>query len=317
MLLLAVPAFLYYVGYDIRVPFDNAVLLPLIAAVAALAALSQVRRLMLAPALLRGPVVSFLLLALLLVPLGLFVTAKPPLAESGSGWPTRVVSYNLHQGFAASGAQDLEALARTIEAVSPDVVALQEVSRGWVINGSTEMLSWLERRLGMRSVWGPAADAVWGNAILSRRPIVAWGNVELPRGGVPMRRAMVWADVEIGTGERLRVIATHFHHVEADGHLRKPQAEAVVRFWGKRDRTVVLGDLNATPEAGEIAVLRDAGLRDAFMLGGRGDGYTYSSLRPQRRIDYIWVSPDLTVSEFRVLLGEASDHFGVMATVSR
>src|SRR3546814_1100690 len=52
--------------------------------------------------------------------LGLFVTAKPPLAESGSGWPTRVVSYNLHQGFAASGAQDLEALARTIEARSEE-----------------------------------------------------------------------------------------------------------------------------------------------------------------------------------------------------
>ncbi|MGQ0548408.1 MAG: endonuclease/exonuclease/phosphatase family protein [Armatimonadota bacterium] len=317
MLLFAVPAFLYYVGYDIRLPFENALLLPVLAAIAAVAALSQVRRLMLAPALLRGPAVSILLLALLLVPLGLFVTAKTPQAQSGSGWPVRVVSYNVHQGFAASGAQDLEAIARTIEAVSPDVVALQEVSRGWIINGSTEMLTWLAGRLGMRYVWGPAADAVWGNAILSRRPVLASGTAELPRGGAPMRRGMVWAEIDLGSGGRLLVIATHFHHVEADAHIRRPQAEAVVNLWAKRARTIVLGDLNATPDAREIAVLRDAGLRDAFALAGSGDGFTYSSTRPERRIDYIWVSPDLNASDFRVLLGQASDHFGIAVTVSR
>lgn len=317
MFLFAVPAFLYYVGYDIRLPFDNALVLPVVAAVAAVAALSQVPRLMLAPRLLRGPVISGVLLALLLVPVVLLVTAQPPVAESGSGWPVRVVSYNLHQGYTTTGVQDLEALARTIEAVSPDVVALQEVSRGWLINGSTDMLTWLERRLGMRSVWGPAADAVWGNAILSRRPVMAWGNVELPRGGAPMRRAMLWAEIDIGTGERVLIIATHFHHIEADVHIREPQSAALVKFWNRRERTVVLGDLNATPESQEIALLRDAGLRDAFTVAGRGDGYTYSSTRPERRIDYIWLSPDLRAQDFRVLLGQASDHFGITATVLR
>ncbi len=317
MLLFAVPAFLYYVGYDIRLPFENALVLPVVAAVAALAALSQVPRLMLTPPLLRGPVVSGVLLALLLVPLVLLVTVKPPVAQSGSGWPVRVVSFNLHQGFATTGVQDLEALARTIEAVSPDVVALQEVSRGWLINGSTDMLTWLERRLGLRSVWGPAADAVWGNAILSRRPVLASGNAELPRGGAPMRRAMLWAEIDIGTGERLLILATHFHHVEADAYIREPQAAALVKLWNRRERTVVLGDLNATPESREIALLRDAGLRDAFTLAGRGDGYTYSSTRPERRIDYIWLSPDLRAQDFRVLLGQASDHFGITVTISR
>ncbi len=317
MLLFAVPAFLYYVGYDIRLPFENAFVLPVAAAVAAVAALTQAPRLMLAPRLLRGAVVSGVLLALLIVPVGLYVTAKPPVAESGSGWPLRVASYNLHQGFSTTGVQDLEALARTIEAVAPDVVALQEVSRGWVINGSTDMLTWLERRLGMRSAWGPAADAVWGNAILARRPLLAWGNVQLPRGEAPMRRAMLWGEIDIGTGERVLIIATHFHHVEADAHIREPQAAALVKFWNRRERTILLGDLNATPGSLEMTMLRDAGLRDAFALAGSGDGYTYSSTRPERRIDYIWLSPDLRAQDFRVLLGQASDHFGITVTVLR
>jgi endonuclease/exonuclease/phosphatase family metal-dependent hydrolase len=227
------------------------------------------------------------------------------------------MSYNLHQGYATSGAQDLEALAGTIEAAGADVVALQEVSRGWVINGSTEMLTWMARRLRMSFVWGPAADAVWGNAILSRRRIARSAYDELPRGGAPMRRGVLWAEIDLGRGERLLVIATHFHQVEAEGEIRVPQAAAVLRVWNRRDRTVVMGDLNATPDAPEIALLKDAGLRDAFALAGQGSGLTYSSATPERRIDYIWVSPDLRARDFRVLPGQASDHLGIAVVVGR
>ncbi|MGH7417661.1 MAG: endonuclease/exonuclease/phosphatase family protein, partial [Candidatus Rokuibacteriota bacterium] len=169
----------------------------------------------------------------------------------------------------------------------------------------------------MPYVWGPAADAIWGNAVLVRRPILTSANAELPRGGAPMRRAVLWAEVDVGRGERLLVIATHFHHVERQGHIREPQAAAVTRLWNRRERTVVLGDLNATPDAREIVMLKDAGLRDAFALAGEGSGLTYSSVTPERRIDYIWVSPDLRPRDFRVLPGQASDHLGIVVTVGR
>jgi endonuclease/exonuclease/phosphatase family metal-dependent hydrolase len=314
-LVFVVAAFLYYLGYDVRLPFEAAAVPVVAAALVALAAVAPVYAIHLAPPLRPGrsrPVV-----ALLLVPLLLWGSGRSPRPAPGDGWPIRVMSYNLHQGYATSGAQDLEGLARTIESAGGDVVALQEVSRGWVINGSTEMLSWLARRLRMASVWGPAADAIWGNAILSRRPIATAGNTALPRGGAPMRRGVLWAEVDLGRGERLFVIATHFHHVEGEGAIREPQAAAVVRLWNRRTRTVLLGDLNATPDAREITFLKDAGLRDAFALAGQGSGLTYSSASPQRRIDYIWVSPDLTPRDFRVLPGQASDHLGIAVTVGR
>ncbi len=315
MLAFVVGAFLYYLGYDMRLPFEAAAVPVAVAVLAALAAVAPVYAIRLAPPLRPGrsrPVV-----VLLVIPILLWVAARPPRAAPGDGWPVRVMSYNVHQGYATSGAQDLEALARTIEAADADVVALQEVSRGWVINGSTEMLTWFARRLRMPYAWGPAADAIWGNAILARRPILTSANAELPRGGAPMRRAVLWAEVDVGRGERLLVIATHFHHVERQGHIREPQAAAVTQLWNRRERTVVLGDLNATPDAREIVMLKEAGLRDAFAVAGHGSGLTYSSVTPERRIDYIWVSPDLRPRDFRVLPGQASDHLGIAVTIGR
>jgi endonuclease/exonuclease/phosphatase family metal-dependent hydrolase len=317
MLLFAVPAFLYYVGYDLALPFENAALVPILALAAALAILPMMRAVPPPVIAARPHGLGRPALILLAVPLILWIWVRPPQAQPGTGWPVRVMSYNLHQGYGTDGAQNLEALAATIAASRADVIALQEVSRGWLINGSTEMLTWLSRRLQMPFVWGRAADAVWGNAILSRRPILASGHIEVPRGGVPMRRSALWAEIDLGAGQRLLVIGVHLHHVEADGHVRVPQAAALLDLWRQRPRAVVMGDLNATPDAREIAMLRDAGLRDAFVLAGQGDGFTYSAARPYQRIDYIWVSPDLSARDFVIMPGRASDHLGIAVTVGR
>jgi endonuclease/exonuclease/phosphatase family metal-dependent hydrolase len=315
MLLFAVPAFLYYVGYDIRLPFENTLLAPVAATIAALAAVTSLRAWPRVPEL--RPTLSRPVRVLLVVPLLLWAVSRPPQSPRVTGWPIRVMSYNLHQGFATSGALDLEALARTIEDAEADVVALQEVSRGWVINGSTDMLAWLSRRLRMSVAWGPAADAVWGNAVLSRRTIVVYDQIELPRGGVAMRRGALAAEIELGGRDRLVMIATHLHHVEGHSQVRVPQATALVEWWKKRESTVVLGDFNAAPDAPEMEVLRAAGLRDAFLLAGSGPGLTFSSDNPQRRIDYIWLSPDLLARDFRVMPGQASDHLGIAVTIEK
>ena len=65
------------------------------------------------------------------------------------------MTYNLHNGFSTAGTLEMEAIARVIEAQDPDVVGLQEVSRGWAINGSMDMLEWLSQRLQMPYIYGP------------------------------------------------------------------------------------------------------------------------------------------------------------------
>ena len=79
--------------------------------------------------------------------------------------PIRIMSYNLHSGFDVTGRLNLEGIAQAIEAEQADVIGLQEVSRGWVLDGSVDMLTWLSQRLNLPYVWAPTADPLWGNAI--------------------------------------------------------------------------------------------------------------------------------------------------------
>ena len=310
--------FAYYVRYDLKVPYDNAILPPIAAGILGLSGVGAARLLSTDhPTESPDWTPAWVALALLVLPLGLWAGWREPQPIAGRGWPVRVMTYNLHQGFDTEGWLGMEALARVIEEGGAEVVALQEVSRGWVINGSLDMLTWLSRRLKMPYISGPTVDPLWGNAILSRYPIREWGNVPLPPRDLPLKRGFLWARIDLGGGETLLVIATHLHHVEEEGHVRQLQVPELVTFWARRDRTVLMGDLNAWPDSPEMAILRDAGLKDAWAEIGSGPGYTFRSDALYQRIDYIWVSPDLSVSDLDIPHSTASDHLGVAVTVGR
>jgi endonuclease/exonuclease/phosphatase family metal-dependent hydrolase len=253
-------------------------------------------------------------LGLMLVPLIALLAWRDPVAVPGK-FPVRVMSYNLHSGFDVTGRMDLEALAQTIEREQADVIALQEVSRGWIINTSADMLTWLSQRLNLPYVWGSTADALWGNAILSRYPI---GEVQLhamPNNDeVHPARGFLVAVLDVG-GAPLRVMATHFHHADPDGTKRLPQSQAMLDAWAQQPGTVLLGDLNAPPEAPEMQMLRTAGLIDAFDEAGQGAGLTFRSNDLYKRIDYIYHSPDLIARDFNVNPSTMSDHLGVAVTL--
>jgi endonuclease/exonuclease/phosphatase family metal-dependent hydrolase len=256
---------------------------------------------------------------LLLAPVLFWVTAPDPVAAAPAP-AVRVMSYNLHFGFDIRGWSDLEGLARAIEASGAEVVGLQEVSRGWYVNGSTDMLAWLQRRLRMpHARFAGASDEIWGNAVLSRYPIVASEVMRLPREGVPLRRNALGVELDLGAGRRLDVVVTHLHHVEGPegARVRLAQLPPLLERVAGRPATVLLGDFNAEPGSAEIALVRGAGLTDAFVAGGGrpADGRTWPSDRPDRRIDYIWLSGDLAASGFVATPGTASDHRGLAVTV--
>jgi endonuclease/exonuclease/phosphatase family metal-dependent hydrolase len=261
--------------------------------------------------------------ALLAAPLVSFATAPgaaAPVQDDGPARPVRVLSYNLHFGFDVRGWSDLEGVARAIEASGAEVVGLQEVSRGWYVNGAADMLAWLQRRLRMpHARFAGASDAIWGNALLSRYPIVAGEVVRLPREGVPLRRNALRAELDLGAGRRLSVVVTHLHHVEGpDGaRVRLAQVPRLVELVAGRPATVLMGDLNAEPGSAEIGLLRSAGMTDAFTAaaGGPADAPTWPADRPDRRIDWIWLSGDLTATGFAATTGTASDHRGIAVTV--
>ena len=270
-LLFAVLMLLYYVSYDINLGFPNAWLPPLAVILIGVAVLGALRVMPNFP-MASSTTSATVAFALVVVPLIIWANWQRPQPVVGKGFPVRVMTYNIHNGFNTAGRLDPEAIARVIEQAKPDIVALQEVSRGWYIDSSVDLAMWLSRRLQMPYIFGPTADRVWGNAILSRYPIKEWKHVPLPPRNLLLKRGFLWARIDLGNDDELLFIATHFHHIEEDSAIRQLQAPEIVKFWNQRPRTVFVGDLNAKPDAPEIAILREAGLRDAFALIGSGSG---------------------------------------------
>lgn len=226
----------------------------------------------------------------------------------------RVMDYNLHDAVNTDGRVDPEALAQVIEASGADIVGLQEISRGWLIWGGMDMLEWLSQRLDMPYVWGPTADAQWGNAILSRYPIVGYGTFDLPPGDVLLLRGFIVAQIEVA-GNRLTVVDTHFSEREGQDDIRANQAATIINTWNGSASTVIMGDLNALPNSEAVANFLNAGFIDISRVLGEQPTYTYYSANPDHQIDYIFVSPDLHFSDFEIPRTTASDHLPLVVTI--
>ena len=164
------PLLLYMLDYDVPLPVDNVWVIVLAALGLALSGLRR-RTPGAVPALtspdrLPARTSSVRLLILPAVVLAVIGLVPSTTSTTGSDVPARaadepltLVDWNLHYGVSPLTAVDLEGIAATIEAEDPDVVTLQEVQRGWVFGGGSDMATWLAHRLGhdhpLRARGGP------------------------------------------------------------------------------------------------------------------------------------------------------------------
>jgi endonuclease/exonuclease/phosphatase family metal-dependent hydrolase len=226
------------------------------------------------------------------------------------------MTYNIHSAFGSLGRHDPEAIAQVIEDSGAQVVALQEISRDRLLDGGSDLVTWLSRRLDMPIVFNGTEEPHWGNAILSRLPVLAHGSGELPRDGSLIGRGYTWAEIDVGADDPLLVVNTHLHQIEEDHDVRLEQVPVLLDFWDGRPNLILLGDLNAEPDAPEIALLAEAGLIDSWLEAGSGPGLTWSVVDPQKRIDWIWHSPDLVGTQAELIQTLASDHLPLVVQIA-
>ena len=169
----------------------------------------------------------------------------------------------------------------------------------------------------MPYVSGPTADQFWGNAILSRYPILAYSRYDLPPRDLFILRGFITALVDIGNGQQIKVINTHFHHVEGETEIRQVQSETVLDFLNSIDNNniILLGDLNAEPGDKEIAMLYQAKLLDTAVRMDPQLAYTFASDNLNQKIDYILITQDLRVGDVQVPPSTASDHLPIVAVI--
>src|SRR5438309_6249686 len=196
-------------------------------------------------------VVAVPFLALLLTP------QVPPPAEPTNSF--RVMTYNIHQGFNAGQVPWLDVLVDVISRESPDVLVLQEVVRGWMVDEQHDSLSVLAERLAMPYVFAPNIGDLYGNAILSRFPMTDVRRIHFavqasvrhqPRGAVGVR-----------VGDVL-IVTTHLDDVADSSGIRQEQVRTILREWDGEKVAIVAGDMNAEPDALEMGLFSEAGFGD-------------------------------------------------------
>lgn len=307
----------YYTAYDIALPFNNRLLLLGTALLgsglsiatfrmgreATVRATFDVRRF---AQRLTAAVVAVAVVAVLARPVG-----NDP---AGSVDPDviRVATYNIRFGFDLDGRFAASQQARLLRAHRPDVVLLNEVDRGWLTSGGHDALEIIAEELGLPHVrFTPAADEVWGNALLSRYPIVESASEVLPSGNDPMGRSQLAAVLDIDGVWQLGVVGTHLSHRDDQGDTRLPQARAVAATVAVlRERqvpTVVLGDLNAPPGSSELATF-DPLVTDMLPAGTD----TYPSDLPTDHIDHVLASSELRRAAVFLPQVTYSDHLPVI-----
>lgn len=254
---------------------------------------------------------------LVMIPLVCWMVWKTPQPSKPDGFPVKVMTYNIHSGYNVQGRQDFEAIARVIEKSGADIIGLQEVSRGRLMDGSVDMTAWLARRLGMQVLFLGTEEPIWGNALLSKYPIIEFGKADLPKENTTMKRGYLWAAIDVGEDKPLLVIVTHLHHLVEDSQVRQVQVPIILEFWDGQGQTILLGDLNAERGSPEMELIADAGMTDSWEATGDDSGYTYYSTDPYERIDFLWLSPDLEALEIDVIQTSASDHLPVIGTINK
>ena len=94
-----------------------------------------------------------------------------------------------------------------------------------------------------------------------------------------------------------------------DSDDRLLQSQNIKNFIAKTaGDTVLCGDFNLLPTTQSLKIIEDAGLRNLIAEYGITSTRTSHYTKPEKYADYIFVSPNLNVTEFKVLPDEVSDH---------
>jgi endonuclease/exonuclease/phosphatase family metal-dependent hydrolase len=261
---------------------------------------------------------------------------------------------------------------RTLE---PDLVGLQEVLRtvsagddpngSWVVPATAHQDPGADQASAVAAGTHPfiayaaamdyGSGLLFGNAVASKYPILEHAAFELPGKETGEVRALLYALLDHPKG-KLPVFVTHLNWKLHHGAVRLRQVAAIcdrIKALApieddSRLPPVLMGDLNADPDADEIRFLRGLTaidgntvyFADAWIYGGDGGpGHTFDrrnrfaalAHEPPRRIDYIFVrGPDskLRGEPLRTRLAFAtkvdspsgdiwpSDHFGVVTDLT-
>jgi endonuclease/exonuclease/phosphatase family metal-dependent hydrolase len=224
-----------------------------------------------------------------------------------------VATYNVHACVGTDGRYDPDRVAAVIAELDADIVAVQEFAYPVAIALETRqpvVFTALDR---YECALGPTRQTVthcFGNAVLTRHPIVDVRRIDLSTGRYEPRGALA-ATVDVD-GMPVHVLAAH---LGLRVHERRFQVRQILAHLDQvRDTLlVVLGDFNDWLPGRSVVHVLDA------RLGQPPRPPSFPSRWPIVALDRIWVRPAGAARSTAVhdspLARRASDHLPVVAAI--
>jgi endonuclease/exonuclease/phosphatase family metal-dependent hydrolase len=281
---------------------------------------------------------------LFVIAAAVYSVADPTAAVERPRGAFRVVTFNIHKGADNENRYGLERTIDAIARVGADVVGVQEALRNhpqFNCDDQPALIAERLRRLTGRR-WTHTYVQSWvtedhsclqhgrgddvateGLAIFAPERIVATAHVNLPESRVGLM-------VRVASMPDVPVVVTHLAASRRNQLQRVSQIEALLPWAAQHGPGILMGDLNARPDAAELLPVL-ARYRDSWIEASRrGDhrGVPSGSTRPgfEARIDFMLYAPEapLTLESVEVIdtstpdgRGEVSDHRPVAATFRR
>ena len=229
----------------------------------------------------------------------------------------RILSYNIHHAEGVDGKLDVPRIAQVILSVDPDLVALQEVDKNTIRTGKVNQDIELSRLTKMNCVFGSNITfqgGQYGNAILSKFPIIKNKNFLLPNVDSGEQRGLLQSQIQISNKENVLFFSTHLDHRRSDTE-RLASAKAINQIISLDNKSpaILAGDFNDVPDSPTLNELGKVWLRTNKKILR-----TIPASKPSRQIDYIFVQPKerWKIIESQILDEDtASDHRAIFSII--
>lgn len=235
-----------------------------------------------------------LVIAIIAVP---GTSAKPTTPQGKNS--LRVLTYNIQQGYSEDGRKNHMGQLELIREIDPDVIGLQESDTNRISGGNSDIVRSFADRLNLYSYYGPkVVPGTFGIALLSKYPIRNPRTFYMYSEGE--QTATIWAQITV-EDQTFNLFVTHLGN---GGPI--VQQQALLKEIDGLPNVIAMGDFNFRPDT-EQYQLTGTVLEDAWLLKWPS-GVDDQGFNPTDRIDHVFVSGGINISEARYIISPASDH---------